>query len=82
MKKAEAPVKKAEGGLLASAFAAGKKAAPPAKLEPKDAWKEKFEERKVETGLAALAKVEVVKGLMAGEEIALEDPTPEEEEGQ
>ena len=75
VKKPEAPVKKAEGGLLASAFAAGKKDAPAAKLDPKDAWKEKFEVKEIETGLAAVDKVEVVKGLTAGTEVAVEDPT-------
>ncbi len=75
VQKAEAPVKKAEGGFLASAFAAGKKDAPAAKLEPKDAWKAKFEVREIETGLAAVDKVEVVKGLTAGTEVAVEDPT-------
>jgi HlyD family secretion protein len=75
LKKPEAPTKKAEGGFLASAFAAGKKDTPPAKLEPKDAWKEKFEVKQIETGLAAVDKVEVVKGLVAGLEVAVEDPT-------
>jgi HlyD family secretion protein len=75
VQKLAAPEKKAEGGFLSSAFAAGKKDAPPAKLEPKDAWKEKFEVREIETGLAAVDKVEVVKGLTAGTEVAVEDPT-------
>ena len=73
--KPEAPVKKAEGGILSSAFAAGKKDASPAKLDPKDAWRERFEVREIETGLAAVDKVEVVKGLTAGTEVAVEDPT-------
>jgi HlyD family secretion protein len=64
-----------KGGFLSSVFAAGKKDAPPAKLEPKDAWKEKFELKEIETGLAAVDKVEIVKGLIAGIEIAVEDPT-------
>jgi HlyD family secretion protein len=75
LKKPEAPQKKAAGGFLSSALAAGKKDAPPAKLDPKDAWKEKFEVREIETGLAAVDKVEVVKGLAAGMEVAVEDPT-------
>jgi HlyD family secretion protein len=83
VKKPEEPKKAAEGaGFLSSAFAAGKKDAPPAKLDPKDAWKEKFELREIETGLAAVDKVEVVKGLAAGTEVAVEDPTrPKEKKG-
>ena len=54
VKKPEAPKKAADkGGFLSSVFAAGKKDAPAAKLDPKDAWKEKFELREIETGLAA-----------------------------
>jgi HlyD family secretion protein len=76
VKKPEEPKKAAEGArFLSSVFAAGKKDAPPAKLDPKDAWKEKFETREIETGLAAVDKVEVVKGLTAGTEVAVEDPT-------
>ena len=82
VKKAEAPKQAEKGGLLSSVFAAGKKDAPPEKLDPKDAWKEKFELREIETGLASLDKVEVVKGLEAGLEIAVEDPTrPKEKKG-
>jgi HlyD family secretion protein len=74
--KAEAPGKKAaSGGFLSSAFAAGKRDAPAAKLDPKDAWKEKFGVKEIETGLAAVDKVEIVKGLTAGMEVAVEDPT-------
>ena len=76
VKKPEEPKKAAEkGGFLSSVFAAGKKDAPAAKLDPKDAWKEKFELKEIETGLAAVDKVEIVKGLTAGMEIAVEDPT-------
>ncbi len=76
VKKPDAPKKAADtGGFLSSVFAAGKKDAPAAKPDPKDAWKEKFEVREIETGLAAVDKVEVVKGLTAGMEIAVEDPT-------
>jgi HlyD family secretion protein len=47
------------------------------KIDPKskDAWKESFEKRVVATGLADNSRVEVLKGLKAGEELALEDPT-------
>jgi HlyD family secretion protein len=41
----------------------------------KDAWKKFFEKRVVVTGLSDNAHVEITKGLKAGEEIALEDPT-------
>jgi len=70
------PGKKAESGsFLSSVFAAGKKDAPAAKLDEKDRWKEKFELREIETGLASVDKVEVRKGLEAGTEVAVEDPT-------
>jgi HlyD family secretion protein len=83
VRKPEEPKKDAAtGGFLSSVFAAGKKDAPAAKPDPKDAWKEKFEAREIETGLAAVDKVEVVKGLTAGMEIAVEDPTrPKEKKG-
>jgi HlyD family secretion protein len=81
VKKAEAPKQAESPGLLGSVFAAGKKddaakkdeAAK--KLEEKDRWKEKFELREVETGLASVEKVQVLKGLEAGIEVAVEDPT-------
>ncbi len=76
VKKPE-PARKAQStGILASAFAAGGKPAPAtAKGDSKDAWKEKFELREVVTGLAAVDKVEIVKGLASGVEVAVEDPT-------
>jgi HlyD family secretion protein len=75
VRKPEAKQQAKSGGLLSSVFAAGKKDSPPEKLEPKDAWKEKFELREIETGLASIDKVEVVKGLAVGTEVAVEDPT-------
>jgi HlyD family secretion protein len=76
VKKAEEPKKAAEaGGFFASVFAAGKKDASAAKLDPKEAWKEKFEVKEVQTGLAAVDKVEVLGGIKAGTEVAVEDPT-------
>jgi HlyD family secretion protein len=76
LKKPEEPKRAAEStSFLSSVFAAGSKDAPPAKLDPKDAWKEKFEAKEIETGLASVDKVEVVKGLAAGMEVAVEDPT-------
>ncbi len=61
----------------------GKAAAPKATPDPREAWKQKFEERKVESGIASLAQVQIVSGLKLGEEVALEDPTrPKKKEGQ
>jgi HlyD family secretion protein len=84
VRKPEEPKKEAAtGGFLGSVFAAGRKDAPAAaKLDPKDAWKEKFDLREIETGLASVDKVEIVKGLAAGAEVAVEDPTrPKEKKG-
>ncbi len=41
----------------------------------KDAWKKWFDKREVATGLSDNARVEVLRGLKPGQEIALEDPT-------
>jgi HlyD family secretion protein len=61
----------------------GKAAAPKATPDPREAWKQKFEERKVESGIASLAQVQIVSGLKIGDEVALEDPTrPKKKEGQ
>jgi HlyD family secretion protein len=54
--------------------AAAAKPAKDAKAD-KDAWKKFFEKRVIVTGLADNAHVEVLRGLKAGEEVALEDPT-------
>ncbi len=78
LKKAEAP-KAASGGFLASVFAGTKKDDPAAKLDEKDKWKEKFEVRGVETGLSSVEKIQIVKGLEAGTEVAVEDPTRKKE---
>ena len=83
VKKAEA----AQGGRLAAASwprssPRARRTRPPPSSTTKDNWKEKFELREIETGLASVDKVQVVKGLEAGAEIAVEDPTPPEgEEG-
>jgi HlyD family secretion protein len=45
------------------------------KKEDKDAWKRFFDKRVVVTGLADNARVEILKGLKPGDEVALEDPT-------
>jgi HlyD family secretion protein len=82
VKKPEQPKTAEERGFLSSVFAAGKKDVPAAKPDPKDAWKEKFELKEVETGLASVDKIEIVKGLTAGIEVAVEDPTrPKEKKG-
>ncbi len=52
-----------------------KKAEGGPKKEDKDAWKKFFDKRVVVTGLADNARVEILQGLKAGEEVALEDPT-------
>jgi HlyD family secretion protein len=41
----------------------------------KDAWKKWFDKREVATGLSDNARVEILRGLKLGEEVALEDPT-------
>ncbi len=74
IKKPEAPKSAEQQGFLASVFADGKQDSA-VKLEEKDRWKEKFDVREVETGLASFDKVQVVAGLKAGEELAVEDPT-------
>jgi HlyD family secretion protein len=82
VKKPEQPKTAEKGGFFSSVFAAGKADGPAVKLDPKDAWKDKFELEEIETGLAAVDKVEVVRGLTAGIEIAVEDPTrPKEKKG-
>ncbi len=53
---------------------ANKKPADEGKID-KDAWKKFFDKRVVVTGLSDNAHVQILKGLKAGEEIALEDPT-------
>jgi len=45
------------------------------KKDDKDAWKKFFDKRVIVTGLADNARMEVLSGLKAGEEVALEDPT-------
>ncbi|HET7433798.1 MAG TPA: efflux RND transporter periplasmic adaptor subunit [Thermoanaerobaculia bacterium] len=45
------------------------------KKDDKDAWKQFFDRREVVTGLADNAHVEILSGLKAGDEVALEDPT-------
>ncbi len=45
------------------------------KKDDKDAWKKWFDKRTVVTGLADNSRVEILSGLKAGEEVALEDPT-------
>jgi len=77
VKKTEQPEQAtAKGGFLSSVFAAadGEKKSD-ASADEKDAWKKSFEVREVETGLASIDKVQIVEGLDAGTEVAVEDPT-------
>jgi len=77
VRKTEQPEQAAaKGGLFSSVFAAdeGEKKGD-APVDEKDAWKKTFEVREVETGLASIDKVQIVKGLDAGTEVAVEDPT-------
>lgn len=62
-------VKKSVDPQAAAAAAKNKK------KDDKEAWKLWFEKRTVVTGLADNSHVEIIKGLKAGEEVALEDPT-------
>jgi HlyD family secretion protein len=76
VKKKETPKVAESQSFFSSVFAADKEATAPAgKVDEKDKWKEKFELREIETGLASFDKAEIVKGLKAGEEVAVEDPT-------
>jgi HlyD family secretion protein len=50
-------------------------AAKKADAKKEDAWKQFFEKRSVVTGLADNSRVQILSGLKAGEELALEDPT-------
>lgn len=74
VKKAAAPQAAESKGFLSAVFADGKKDGH-GKDDAKDAWKQKFDVREVETGLASVDKVQVAAGLKSGEEIAVEDPT-------
>ena len=80
VKKAGAPQAAESPGFLSRVFAGSKKDDPAAKLDEKDKWKEAFEVRTVETGLSSFDKVEVVAGLKAGDEVAVEDPTKPREQ--
>ena len=51
-----------------------------AKKADKDAWKKFFDKRPIVTGLADNSKVQIVSGLKAGDEVALEDPTLEKKD--
>jgi HlyD family secretion protein len=68
-------VKKAIDPKAFAEKAKEKKSDEQAKKDEKDAWKQFFDKRVVVTGLADNARVEIVSGLKAGEEVALEDPT-------
>jgi len=70
-------VKKAAPGKgdKASSGDRAKGNAPAATPDPREAWKLTFEERPVVTGLSSISHTQVLEGLVAGEEVALEDPT-------
>jgi HlyD family secretion protein len=68
-------VKKAIDPKMIEDDAKQKKTPEQLKQAEKDAWKKFFDKRVVTTGLADNAKVEILAGLKAGEEVALEDPT-------
>lgn len=68
-------VKKAIDPKTFAEEAKQKKSDEETKKAEKDAWKKFFDKRVVTTGLADNAKVEILAGLKAGEEVALEDPT-------
>lgn len=72
---AEAATAKGEKTEAKATPKAAPKAEPKATPDPRDAWKQRFEERKVETGLSSLSHTQIVAGLKEGEEVALEDPT-------
>ena len=68
-------VKKAIDPKAFAEEAKAKKTPEQEKQAEKDAWKKFFDKRVVTTGLADNAKVEILAGLKAGDEVALEDPT-------
>jgi HlyD family secretion protein len=45
------------------------------KLDVSDAWQRFFEEREVKVGLSSLERAQILSGIEAGVQIALEDPT-------
>ncbi len=75
--KRDAPAKTSEVKDVKTAPAASKGDKPEAKAtpDPREAWKQVFEERKVETGLSSLSHTQIMAGLKEGDEVALEDPT-------
>jgi HlyD family secretion protein len=45
------------------------------KLDVSDAWQRFFEEKQVKVGLASMERAQILSGIAAGAEVALEDPT-------
>jgi HlyD family secretion protein len=82
VKKPEDPEKAAKkGGFLSSVFASNGDDEAEEELDEKDLWKKSFEVCEIETGLASVDKVEILRGLEEGTEVAVEDPTrPKEKE--
>jgi HlyD family secretion protein len=80
IKKPPPPEASATPGFFARAFASDSTRSGKAeKLEDKDKWKADFEARDVNTGLSSFDKVEILDGLKAGDEVAVEDPTKPKE---
>ena len=71
----EAVFEREDGEVVYVRKAVDATAQPKPPADAREAWKQRFEERKVETGIASLAKVQITSGLVAGEQVALEDPT-------
>ncbi len=71
----EAVFEREDGEVVYVRKAIDATAQPKAPADAREAWKQRFDERKVETGIASLAKVQITSGLVAGEQVALEDPT-------
>ena len=76
VKKPEVPKVAESRSFFSSVFAACKdERTRRRRSRRRTAGRRQFELREVETGLASFDKAEIVKGLKAGEEIAVEDPT-------
>lgn len=84
VKKPEEPEETAKrSGFFSSVFASDGDDAAEEELDEKDLWKKTFEVREIETGLASVDKVEILRGLEEGTEVAVEDPTrPKETDGE
>ncbi len=59
---------------------AGARGDEPWRDDPRQEWRRWFEERRVVTGIASTAEVEIVEGIEEGEKVALADPSKPQEE--